>query len=199
MEEQTSALPGQVVGLAKPRPGQLPGTADHTTKRGVREYARNRGEHEDGAIADDTLHPEDEAALREPAGHGQGQLRQQLSNAMVALFKQYFGRGPSDCRTYLEPNLVIVVMVGGYTAAERTLFAAGRWHDVRQARLAWQDSMEVRFIDTIERLTHRSVTAFLSANRQDPDLSIELFVLDKGPPPLERPGVRAGPPHAGGE
>jgi uncharacterized protein YbcI len=183
MEEQTSALPGQVVGLAKPRPGKLPGATDDTTNRGAREYARNGGEQEDGAIADDTLHPEDEAALREPAGHGQGQLRQQLSNAIVALFKQYFGRGPSDCRTYLEPDLVIVVMVGGYTAAERTLFEAGRWHDVRQARLAWQDSMEVRFIDTIERLTHRTVTAFLSANRQEPDLSVELFVLDKGPHP----------------
>jgi uncharacterized protein YbcI len=102
---------------------------------------------------------------------------------MVALFKQYHGRGPSDCRTYLEPNLVIVVLVGGYTAAERTLFEAGKWHDVRQARLAWQDTMEVRFIDTIERLTHRTVTAFLSANRQDPDISVELFVLDKGPDP----------------
>jgi len=38
--------------------------------------------------------------------------------------------------------------------------------------------MEVRFIDTIERLTHRTVAAFLSANRQDPDLSVELVVLD---------------------
>jgi hypothetical protein len=38
--------------------------------------------------------------------------------------------------------------------------------------------MEVRFIDTIERLTHRNVKAFLSANRQDADLTIELFVLE---------------------
>jgi len=131
-------------------------------------------------MADDTLHPADEAAMREPPSHGQGELRQQLSNAMVALFKTYFGRGPTDCRTYLEPDLVIVVLVGGYTAAERTLFEGGKWHDVRQARLAWQDTMEVRFTDTIEKLTQRSVTAFLSANRQDPDLSVELFVLDKG-------------------
>jgi uncharacterized protein YbcI len=105
------------------------------------------------ATIGDALHPEDEAALREPASRGRGELRQQLSNAMVALFKQYSGRGPTDCRTYLEPDLVIVVMIGGYTAAERTLFEDGKWHDVRQARLAWQDSMEVRFIDTIERLT----------------------------------------------
>jgi uncharacterized protein YbcI len=133
-------------------------------------------------MPDDTLHPEDAAAMREPLADGRGELRQQLSNALVALFKQYFGRGPTDCRTYLEPNLVIVVLAGGYTAAERTLFEAGKWHEVRQTRMAWQDSMEVRFIDTIERLTHRTVKALLSANRQDAELTIELFVLERDAP-----------------
>ena len=130
------------------------------------------------AMPDDTLHPDDAAAMREPLTHGQGELRQQLTNAIVALFKQYFGRGPTSARTYLEPNLVMFVLEGGYTAGEQTLFQAGRWYEVRQARIAWQDSMEVRFIDTIERLTHRTVKAFLSANRQDAELTIELFVLE---------------------
>ena len=132
----------------------------------------------DPAMPDDTLHPDDAAAMREPLAHAHGELRQQLSNAVVALFKQYFGRGPTSCRTYLEPNLVMFVLAGGYTPAEQTLFEAGKWYEVRQARIAWQDSMEVRFIDTIERLTHRSVKAFLSANRQDAELTIELFVLE---------------------
>jgi uncharacterized protein YbcI len=130
------------------------------------------------AMPDDTLHPDDAAAMREPLAHRHGELRQQLSNAIVALFKQYFGRGPTTCRTYLEPNLVIFVLEGGYTAAEQTLFQAGKWYEVRQARIAWQDSMEVRFIDTIEGLTHRTVKAFLSANRQDAELTIELFALE---------------------
>ena len=133
-------------------------------------------------MPDDRLHPDDAAAMREPLGDGRGELRQQLSNAIVALFKQYFGRGPTDCRTYLEPDLVIVVLAGGYTAAERTLFEAGKWHEVRQTRMSWQDSMEVRFIDTIERLTHRTVKAFLSANRQDVQLTIELFALERDVP-----------------
>jgi uncharacterized protein YbcI len=129
-------------------------------------------------MPDHPLHPEDAAAMREPHANAHGELRQELSNAMVGLFKQFFGRGPTDCRTYLEPDLVIVVLGGGYTAAEQTLFEAGKWHEVRQARTAWQDSMEVRFIETIERLTHRTVKAFLSANRQDADLNVELFVLE---------------------
>jgi uncharacterized protein YbcI len=125
------------------------------------------------------LHPTDAAALRGTPSYG-GPLRQELSNAIVALFKEHFGRGPADCRTYLEPDLVVVVMTGGYHAAEQTLFEAGKWHEVRQTRMSWQDTMEVRFVDTIERLTHRTVKAFMSANHQAPDITIELFVLERG-------------------
>jgi uncharacterized protein YbcI len=124
------------------------------------------------------LHPTDVAAMRNSAGHG-GPLRQELSNAIVALFKEHYGRGPADCRTYLEPDLVIVVMTGGYHAAEQTLFEAGKWHEVRQARMSWQDTMEARFVETIERLTHRGVKAFMSANHQSPDVTVELFVLER--------------------
>jgi uncharacterized protein YbcI len=123
------------------------------------------------------IHPEDAAAMREhplPAGP----LRQDISNAIVTLFKQRFGRGPTTCRTYLEADLVVLVMSGGYTAGETTMFEAGKWYDVRQSRLAWQDSMEARFVGAIEGLTHRKVKAFMSANHQDPDITVELFVLD---------------------
>jgi hypothetical protein len=70
-----------------------------------------------------------------------------------------------------------LVMAGGYTPGEQTMFEAGKWHDVCQARLAWQDSMEVNFVEAIERLTQRTVGAFMSANHQDPDVTVELFVL----------------------
>jgi uncharacterized protein YbcI len=125
----------------------------------------------------DELHPEDAAAMRDRP-QGAGPLRQDISNAVVTLFKQRFGRGPTTCRTYLESDLVVLVMSGGYTQGERTMFDAGKWYDVRQARLAWQDSMEARFVETIERLTHRSVRAFMSANHQGPDITVELFVLN---------------------
>jgi uncharacterized protein YbcI len=124
------------------------------------------------------LHPTDAAAMRDTASHG-GPLRQELSNAIVALFKEYYGRGPADCRTYLEPDLVVVVMSGGYHAAEQTLFEAGKWYEVRQARMSWQDTMQVRFVEMIERLTRREVKAFMSANHQSPDITVELFVLTR--------------------
>jgi uncharacterized protein YbcI len=127
------------------------------------------------------VHADDVAALSGTNRHD-GPLRQQLSNAMMALYKQYLGKGPTDCRAYLERDLVVVVLTGGYSAAEQTLFEAGKWHDVRHVRLTWQDSMEVRFTKTIEELTHRTVKAFMSASHQDPDVSVELFVLDELPP-----------------
>ena len=110
-------------------------------------------------------------------GDGDGNLRAEISTAIVGLYKQHYGKGPTHCRTYLEPNLVVVVLGEGYTSGEQTMFEAGKWHEVRNARQIWQDSMEERFVTTIERLTDRRVSAFLSANRQDPDFAVELFVL----------------------
>lgn len=124
------------------------------------------------------LHPEDAASLREPLGAGQGTLRGEISTGIVGLYKEHYGRGPTRCRTYLEPDLVIVILGEGYTPGERTMFEAGKWYEVREARQLWQDSMEGRFIAEIEGLTGRKVKAFMSSNRQDPDLSVELFVLE---------------------
>jgi uncharacterized protein YbcI len=124
------------------------------------------------------LHPQDAADMREPVGDGQGTLRQDISTALVSLYKQHLGKGPTRCRTYLQPELVIVVLGEGYTAAEQTMFEGGRWYEVREARQIWQDTMKERFVETIQRLTGRTVRAFLSANHQGPDLAVEMFVLD---------------------
>jgi uncharacterized protein YbcI len=117
---------------------------------------------------------------REPGGDENGTVRQEISNAVVGLYKQHYGKGPTRCRTYLQPELVVVVLGGGYTASEQTLFEAGRWYEVRETRQIWQDTMQSRFVETIEGLTGQTVQAFMSANHQDPDLAVELFVLEPG-------------------
>lgn len=124
------------------------------------------------------MHPDDVASMREPIGDGQGTLRADISTAMVGLYKKHFGKGPTHCQTYLAPNLVTVILGEGYTPSEQTLFEAGKWYEVRAARQIWQDSMHERFVATIEELTRRKVKAFMSANRQDPDFAVELFVLE---------------------
>jgi uncharacterized protein YbcI len=129
-----------------------------------------------GTTPANELHPEDVAAMGERLDPSTP-LRQDICNSIATLFKQRFGRGPLSCRTYLETDLVVVVLSGGYTAGEQTMFEEGKWHGVRHARLAWHDSMEARFVEAIERLTHRTVSAFTSAGHQSSDLTVELFVL----------------------
>jgi len=130
---------------------------------------------------------QDPASTNSPPQPDDGLVRQEISNEVTRLYKRHFGKGPLGCRTYVQHDLVAVVLSGGYTAGEQTLFEGGRWYEVRQARQLWQDSMKLRFIDVIQEQTGRHVKAFMSANHQDPDLAVELFVLDSEASP-EVPG-----------
>jgi uncharacterized protein YbcI len=116
-------------------------------------------------------------------------LGAQISNAIVQLLREHGGRGPTKCKTYFDDDLVLVLLRGGSTSAEETMFRAGKWLDVRQARHVFQDSMEGRFTQEIEHLTERHVLAFMSASHQEPDLTIEAFLLDA---PLEEATPPAG-------
>ncbi len=120
---------------------------------------------------------EESTSLGAFAEGGDGALSQKISNEFSRLYKEHYGKGPLGTRTYVQPELVVVVLTGGYTSGEQTMFEAGKWYEVRQARQHWQDSMKVLFIDRIEELTGHRVKAFMSANTQDPDLAVELFVL----------------------
>ena len=107
-----------------------------------------------------------------------GELAGTISTTFVQLFKEYSDRGPTKCRTYIEDDLVIVMLRGGYSRLENTLFEDGKWLDVRNMRHIFQDTMEGRLTEAIERLTGREVAAFMSASHQEPDIQIEAFVLD---------------------
>jgi uncharacterized protein YbcI len=107
-----------------------------------------------------------------------GELSGQISTRFVQLIKEHSGKGPTRCRTYVEEDIVVVLLRGGYTLAEGTLFEAGKWLDVRTSRHAFQDTMEGRFTAELERMTGRQVHAFMSASHQDPDLQVEIFVLE---------------------
>ena len=105
-------------------------------------------------------------------------LAEEISREMVQMQKEFGGKGPTECKTFIHRDLVIVLFGGGYTAAEQTLYEAGRFIDVREMRIAFQDTMELRFSGKIEELTGRTVVAFMSANHQGPDLALEAFVLE---------------------
>jgi uncharacterized protein YbcI len=83
--------------------------------------------------------------------------------------------------TYINDNIVVCVLENILTADEDTLIADGARGEVIDGRVAFQTDSEDEFTAMIERLTHRRVTAFLSANQTMPGVACELFFLDAAP------------------
>jgi uncharacterized protein YbcI len=109
-----------------------------------------------------------------------GQALVELSNAMVALHREDFGRGPGAAKSFLEERMVVCVLSDIYTAAERTLIGAGQAEHVRRTRTLHQEALEDEYKASVERILGRPVTAFLSAVHVDPDVAIEVFLLGAG-------------------
>ena len=106
-----------------------------------------------------------------------GDVRSAISNGLMSLLKEFYGRGPERAKTYVSDDLVVCVLRGGFTRVEQTLLEAGHGDDVIRQRMAFQDVMRDRFESVVERATGRKVVGFMSGNQQDPDMICEVFVL----------------------
>jgi uncharacterized protein YbcI len=101
-----------------------------------------------------------------------------VSKEMVSLHEQYHGRVPAKAKTLMMgDNLLACVLGGVYTTIEKTLIELQRTTIVQETRSLFQQAMQGKFIDTVERLSGRRVLAFISNQHVGPDLEIELFVL----------------------
>jgi len=97
---------------------------------------------------------------------------------MVELHRRYYERKPVTAKTrMLGDDLLICVLGGVYTDVEKTMIELERAPTVRDTRNAFQNAMQQRFIEKIERLSGRTVAAFISDSHVGPDLEIELFML----------------------
>lgn len=106
-----------------------------------------------------------------------GQLATAIASMVVQVLRQYTGRGPTRSRTYLNDELISVVLQGTLTQAERALVADGKSDLVLSNRRAFQNIMRADLIAGIEELTGRTVIAFLSDNSIDPDVKVKSFLL----------------------
>jgi uncharacterized protein YbcI len=120
--------------------------------------------------------PEIEAALEAKRRHGDELTA--ISDGLVALLKEFYGRGPTQAKSYYQDDLVVCILRGGYTQVEQTLLDGGRGPAVIEQRMQFQELMRERFEAVIEAATGRHVIGFMSGNQQDPDLMCEVFVLD---------------------
>jgi len=101
-----------------------------------------------------------------------------ISDGLVALLKEYYGRGPSRVKSYFQDDLVVCILRGGFTRVEETLLEGGRGAAVIEQRVAFQELMRERFERVVEGATGRKVIGFMSGNQQDPDMMCEVFILD---------------------
>jgi uncharacterized protein YbcI len=118
-----------------------------------------------------------------------GAVPSAISNAIRQLVAEYTGRGPTRARTSIRDNLVVVLLEDTLTKGERRLVSTGRGDRVIDLRREFQDAMREDAIASIEELTGRKVSAFMSANHIDPDLGAEVFVLEPLAPTAEGNGA----------
>jgi uncharacterized protein YbcI len=100
-----------------------------------------------------------------------------ISNAVVRIHKEYFGKGPTRARAYYSGDVITCVLRDVYTRAEQTLLENGRAATVLNQRYELQEAVRDEFVGEIERITGRKVIGFFSGNQPEPDMSVEVFVL----------------------
>ena len=96
-----------------------------------------------------------------------------VTDAMVELHQRYHHREPVTAKTQL--------LGGVYTDVEKTMIELQQTTIVQETRSAFQNAMQQKFIDTVERLSGRGVLAFISNHHVGPDIEIELFLLQPEP------------------
>jgi len=104
-----------------------------------------------------------------------------ISNAVVGIFREYTGRGPTKARTTIGQDLVVVILEDALTKGERVLADNGQEESVVLMRRGYQATMRAELVAAVEKLMQRRVRAFLSDQITSPDITAETFVLEPAP------------------
>jgi uncharacterized protein YbcI len=121
------------------------------------------------------------ASVEQPgtAAERRGLMLVELSNAMVRIYKDVYGRGPTRVRTHFAgPDLIVSSLENSLTKVERTMADAGEYERLRELRIHFQYLRRDDFISSVEAITGRKVRAFVSGMDSEQDVSSELFYLE---------------------
>jgi uncharacterized protein YbcI len=111
-----------------------------------------------------------------PNPYGEGLAA--ITTALVSLHKEFYGKGPVKAKSFLVNDTVICILEGGFTIVERTLIDAGDATAVHDIRRRFQAVMKAQFSGVVEGALGRAVRAYMSQVHTDPDIAVELFVLE---------------------
>jgi uncharacterized protein YbcI len=102
-----------------------------------------------------------------------------VTNGIVQLFREYYGRGPTKAKSYLlDERIVVCVLEDTMTTVEQTLVKCGEHLMVRQVRLRFQEAMADEFKSVVEDAMGRRVATYHSQLTMEPDMGFEFFVLE---------------------
>ena len=114
----------------------------------------------------------------EDAGTQLGEQLAAVTNGIVRLFSEYYGRGPTKAKSYLLDDLILVcVLEETMTRVEHTLVENGHGHKVRDVRLTFQEAMAPEFKRCVSEAMGREVLGYHSQLTLEPDIGFEFFVL----------------------
>jgi uncharacterized protein YbcI len=119
-------------------------------------------------------------SVEAPRSHASlGDELAEITNGIVRLFSEYYGRGPTQAKTYiLEDRYVVTVLRNTMTTVERTLAEHGETDMVRRVRLTFQEAMASSFKGVVEEVLGRRVEAYHSQILVEPDVGFEFFLLE---------------------
>ena len=100
-----------------------------------------------------------------------------ISSAIVAIFAECYGRGPTKAKTYAFDNYLVTVLEDLLTTVERTLVDRGEEDLVRRVRLTFQEAVSERFTSEVAAIAGREVIAYHSQVTFHPPIGFEIFVL----------------------
>ncbi len=115
-------------------------------------------------------------------GSHHGEALSAISDGLAHLHMRFYGRGPTKAKAHFVDDLVVCVLWNGFTTVERTLLDRGEVKAVEAFRRTFQATMEDQFTEVVEKATGREVRAYMSQVHLDPDVALELFMLEPAEP-----------------
>jgi uncharacterized protein YbcI len=107
-----------------------------------------------------------------------GAVRSAVSQAVVRIHAERYGKGATQAKTYAWDNVIVTVLADVLTTAERTLVDVAREDAVRDVRMIFPQTMEDTFRNAVEQITGRRVRSFMSQIDPASGYGVEVFILE---------------------
>ena len=102
-----------------------------------------------------------------------------ISDGIAGMHREHYGRGADRTRTLIHQDVVMTRLEGCFTTVEKKMISEGAFLQVRETRTMFQDWMRPRFTEIVEEATGGRVAAFFSQVSHDPDMALEVFLLER--------------------